>query len=48
MYQVIGIVILIILIILISKIIIKKTKRAAKIKAGIKWDGIVKELSERK
>tara|TARA_B100000965_G_scaffold292607_1_gene250505 strand:- start:722 stop:865 length:144 start_codon:yes stop_codon:yes gene_type:complete len=47
MYQVIGIVIFIFLII-ISKIIIKKTKRAAKIKAGIKWDGIVKELSERK
>ncbi len=48
MYQVIAILIFFILITLISKIIIKRTKRAAKIKAGKKWEGIVKELSERK
>tara|TARA_Y100001968_G_C18875152_1_gene489115 strand:+ start:110 stop:256 length:147 start_codon:yes stop_codon:yes gene_type:complete len=48
MFQVIAITILFILLIYVSNIIIKKTKRAANIKAGKKWDEIVKELRERK
>tara|TARA_Y100001968_G_scaffold235302_1_gene218446 strand:+ start:2315 stop:2461 length:147 start_codon:yes stop_codon:yes gene_type:complete len=48
MNQVLAITILLIFFIFVSRIIIKRTKRAANIKAGKKWDGIVKELSERK
>ena len=48
MFQVIAIVILFIFFIYVFYILLKKTKRAANIRAGKKWDGIVKELRERK
>tara|TARA_Y100001968_G_scaffold16586_1_gene13194 strand:- start:200 stop:367 length:168 start_codon:yes stop_codon:yes gene_type:complete len=48
MFQVIAVAIIIILFIFVSKKLIKIIKRAANIRAGKKWDGIVKELRERK
>ena len=48
MIQTIFLVIFFIFLIFISRIIINKAKKAANIKAGKKWEGIVKELSERK
>ena len=48
MGRLLGIIILLIIFILIINLIIKKTKRSANIMAGKKWDGIVKELRERK
>ena len=39
---------MIILIIYTSKVFVNRTKKAAFLKAGKKWEGIVKELSERK
>ncbi len=38
----------IILIIFIAKFIINRSKRLSYLKAGKKWEGIVKELSDRK
>ena len=40
--------ILIILFIYASRLIINQTKKTAYLKAGEKWEGIVKELRERK
>tara|TARA_Y100001968_G_C19340406_1_gene709193 strand:+ start:877 stop:1023 length:147 start_codon:yes stop_codon:yes gene_type:complete len=45
---IIAIVIIITLIILFINFLIYKRKRDAYLKAGRKWDGIVKELSKRK
>tara|TARA_B100001250_G_C19628614_1_gene712725 strand:- start:624 stop:770 length:147 start_codon:yes stop_codon:yes gene_type:complete len=42
------IIMILILIVYISRLIINCRKRATYLKAGQKWDGIVKELSRRK
>tara|TARA_B100000945_G_C20374104_1_gene593668 strand:+ start:1111 stop:1257 length:147 start_codon:yes stop_codon:yes gene_type:complete len=41
-------IILFLLIIYLSKVLIKRSKKATYLKAGKKWEGIVKELRRRK
>ena len=41
-------IIALILLFIISNLIIQKAKKATYLKAGKKWEGIIKELSERK
>tara|TARA_B100000579_G_C22051248_1_gene497107 strand:- start:234 stop:380 length:147 start_codon:yes stop_codon:yes gene_type:complete len=48
MNQILVVITIIILMVYLINLIIRKTKRSAYKKAAKKWDGIVKELSERK
>ena len=48
MNKILIIIIVLILVFKISKLIITKTKRVTHLKAGKRWEEIVKELSERK